>query len=113
MWDFDVFHVIRKGSKVRLEFSFTSVKEEMFYTLEETLILGTLFAPIGPREWSPESPKPEGFQELAHVDPDTRISIRIEEMVMADNMRSWKTGTVGFLKPASHFWDYIKKRFGI
>lgn len=113
MWDFDVLCVIRTGSKIKLEFAYTSVKEEMFYTTEETLVLGTLFAPIGPREWSPSTPKPEGFQQLGHVDPDTRISIRIEEMVMADNMRSWKTGTVGFLKPTSPFWSYIKKRFGI
>ena len=113
MWDFDVHNVVRARAKIKLEFAYTSVKEELSYTLKETMILGTLFMAEGPREWSPATQQPEGFHALGQVDKDTRLSITIDETMTADNMRLWKKGIVGFLVPSSEFWGHYKKRFGL
>lgn len=117
MWDFDVHNVVRPHCVLELNLFGIKGKEpgagQWKLTMEETRILGTLYLPAGPREWSPESPLPEKFEILTEVVPTTRIWIKIDRMTTAENMKSWKTGYFGLLDPASPFWNSYKKRYGL
>lgn len=115
MWDFDVHNILRKGSAVELNIfgGKQPLAAKWEFTPMDTKILGTLYQPSGPREWSPSSELPEGFSSLMEVLRTTRIWIKIDQIVTAEGMRLWKAGYLGLLVPTSSFWDHYKKRFGL
>lgn len=87
--------------------------------IERPGMVGTVYAWIGPREWTPRKVLPDGFETWVEFFEGDLVSVWEGGRKVMIDIPSQREGLIGFLATTSSYWkswwirpDYLKPKFG-